>query len=509
MPDNSQSQYEWRETSPGRFERDLDEVEQFYASMAKLYEGTGRSFFAITGYLEISLELSPSEKVRDVERRVNCAFQSAWSRLRIDHPTIASYFIYDWSRKRCKKVCETSKSEAHSDLKWLESSFTIIDNGQSGLDFANSDPPVKQHATLYLITPPANAKASSSGVLRRDVVFRSPHVTIDGIGTLMLLDSLMAHAAESFVAPEACPVVNIKQEHLNLSPSFRIAAAIPSKANLAQLHRFTETHAAESRLREDVELLGIPFKRDAMLPLASRRTATHLSKAEAHMITERCRAQGLSVTHAFHAGIVLAAYKMAERHDMERKMRYVSYCLVNLRNQCIPPYNSARHAASVYHAVPGNSLVIDFTVPVKESSRNPREIHNFTSVATQIKDYYLGVKYDPDFVPMTPLFFRAFTPSYPEEPCCEVPLPNQSPSASMSSMGVIERIIQPSRSPFTIDAPWVTGDEYGTGVGVFLGSWRGEMSLSAVFNMAFHEEGKIAKFLSDAKRIVSVGLDIK
>ena len=81
MSDDAQSGYEWRETSPGRLERDLDEVEQLYTTMAKLYEGTGHSFFAITDCPEIPLKMDSASDARDVQQRVDCAFQRAWSRL--------------------------------------------------------------------------------------------------------------------------------------------------------------------------------------------------------------------------------------------------------------------------------------------------------------------------------------------------------------------------------------------------------------------------------------------
>ena len=511
MPDNTDSQYEWRETCSGRFERDLDEVELAYASLAKYYEGTGQSFFAITSCLETSLQLQllSSTDVESIERRIDYAFQDAWYRLRKDHPTLASYVEYDLPTKRCKKVYESFEGDSDRIAKWLESSFNIIDSGQSGVDFANSNPPIQKHAKLFLVKP--SAEASSSDILRRDIVFRSPHAIIDGIGTLMLLDNLMAHVAQAFRSHEAYPTFATRQEHLQkLSPPLRLAAAIPSEPSPAQLQLFAETRAAQKNIREDVELLSIPFNRDATLPSTSRRTAIHMSRDEAQRLTARCKAQGLSITHAFHAGVVLAIYERLERQATERKVRYVNYCLVNLRTQCLPPYNSASHAASVYHAGPGNSLVIDLIVPAKGPPTQKRpESCSFGPVATQIKDYYLGVKSDPNFVPMIPLFFKVLTPPYPEGPCSKVPPPNQKPSVSISSMGVIDKIIQADRSPFTVDAPWVTGDEYGTGVGVFLGSWRGEMTMSAVFNVAFHEEDKIAGFLGNVKRIVFAGLGIQ
>ena len=43
----------WREARPGTWQRDIDEPEQFYAAIAKLYEGSGRMFFAITGHISL------------------------------------------------------------------------------------------------------------------------------------------------------------------------------------------------------------------------------------------------------------------------------------------------------------------------------------------------------------------------------------------------------------------------------------------------------------------------
>ena len=504
MSNNPQPDYQWHETSPGRFERDLDEVEQIYATLAKFYEGTGHSFFAITGYLEISLQLSSSEEALDVERRVDCAFQNAWFRLRNNHPTIASHVEYDSSTKRCRKIYQSLEADTQARSKWLESTFKIVSSSQPGVEFANSSSPVQPHATLYFIKPPAE-----TGSLRRSIVFRCPHMTIDGIGTLMLLDNLMAHAAEAFETQEPYSTVNISHEHERLSPTLRIAAAIPSIPDPAHLQRFAESRAAESTVRKSGELLYIPYDRETTIPRASRRIAIHLNKDEAQRLIVECKAHNLSVTHAFHAGIVLAMYKTIERKDEERKVRYVNYSLVNLRPLCPPPYNSARYAASTYHTIPSKWLAIDLVVPAKQSPQDSTDSPSFASVTSQIKKYYLDVKQDPDLVPMTPLLFGSITPPYPEEQLCKVPPPNSSPSVSISSMGVIEKLIQSSRSPFTIDAPWVTGDEYGTGVGTFLGSWRGEMTLSAVFNTAFHEEDNIVKFLSDVKEVVFAGLGVK
>lgn len=45
--------YTWKQTKPGRWERDIDEVEQFYTTLTRRFQGTGRTFFAITAHVSI------------------------------------------------------------------------------------------------------------------------------------------------------------------------------------------------------------------------------------------------------------------------------------------------------------------------------------------------------------------------------------------------------------------------------------------------------------------------
>ena len=100
------------------------------------------------------------------------------------------------------KVYESCDGDADCGSKWLESSLSIIDDGQSGPDSANSNPQVKQHTTLYLIEPPAKAEVSSFGSTRRNIVFRCPHVIVDGIRTLILLHNLITYTAEALKLQE-------------------------------------------------------------------------------------------------------------------------------------------------------------------------------------------------------------------------------------------------------------------------------------------------------------------
>ena len=52
------------------------------------------------------------------------------------------------------------------------------------------------------------------------------------------------------------------------------------------------------------------------------------------------------------------------------------------------------------------------------------------------------------------------------------------------------------------------GAEYSTGIGLFLGTWRGIISVSAGYNEAFHDEEEVLEFLECVKKIVLEGLDL-
>jgi hypothetical protein len=109
---------------------------------------------------------------------------------------------------------------------------------------------------------------------------------------------------------------------------------------------------------------------------------------------------------------------------------------------------------------------------------------------------------------MVPLYYDAITPLYPIEPRAEIPPANPHPSVSISSLGVVDKIIESRHGVFCLEDPWVAADEYSTGVGVFLATWKGRMCLSAGFNLAFHREGEVRRFLDRVTEAVGVGLGV-
>jgi hypothetical protein len=69
-------------------------------------------------------------------------------------------------------------------------------------------------------------------------------------------------------------------------------------------------------------------------------------------------------------------------------------------------------------------------------------------------------------------------------------------------------MISPSQGAFELDTPWVTGEELGTGLGLFLGTWKGVLTLSAAYNDAWHDKEEVVRFIERCNVIVVQGLGL-
>ena len=501
---DSYSELLWREVAPGRYERYIDEAEQFYTSMAKTYEATSHIYFAITAFTGISISRSSASEGIDVDARIEKALRWAWQKLRHSHPTLAAPVEYDHRTKRCKKVYKTLRDAQEVD-DWMSETFKLVDNGQTGKGFANTDPPVGRYATLYLIVPP-NDCSSEEQISRRDILFRSHHDLVDGIGTLMLLNSLLHHAAAAFEAATELPI-EFGDEYRNLSPPLRIAAGIPQSPSLDQKSKLAKVQSINNSAKLGAEVMSLPFSSDLSLPGNSRRAAIPFSSQESKSILAKTKSLQATVTQVFHAAIALAVRDLQRKSNQPRQGRYFSYSLVNLRHCCIPPYHKPRHAASVYHCVSANHLVVDLAVPAEPMTPTGQTAKEFLTTLDQVRNFYHNATIDADYLSIVPSLFTSVTPEYPTT-SSDIPAPNKSPSVSLSSMGIVDRIVQPQQGPFEVMEPWVMGAEYSTGIGAFLGSWNGVLCLSAGYNEAFHSEVEVLNFLESVKRVVIEGLEV-
>ncbi|KAG5663543.1 hypothetical protein KAF25_001479 [Fusarium avenaceum] len=501
--------YNWHQAKPGIWHRHIDELEQFYSTMVTLYEGSGRMFFGITGHVSLSIENTGNLPLEKAELEVDKALGKAWLALRHAHPTLASEVTHDIETDQWVKSYKEVKGGEEKD-EWLGKTLVHISNGQNGNEWANSDPPAPKIPTMFIMKLPSKHGNDGSHTVHRDLVFRSPHDVIDGIGTLIMLNNFITLAAEAYEKGDAydLPVLD-GSETSNLSPPYRVAAEITESLSQAQLDRLDQMAAQKSAAASDpkVEILALPFRHGAVVPGRHQRVALTLPKKETLQLLASCKKAGATPTHVFHAAAAIVMRDLQDRPSETTRVRYINYILRNERSNCMEPYNSTKHPATVYHSVSGQSLVVDMDLtPTGEQTHR----EEFLSVLKTIKDFYFTVKQDKEFYILAPVMFSQATPALPSSPRpLPVPAPNAHPSVSISSMGCTDAIVAPRTKAFNARDPWVTGEELGNGLGLFLGTFEGELCLSAAYNDAWHTEGDVRGYLERCKDVVFSGLGLE
>ena len=513
----AQDNFIWHEATPGVWQRDADEAEALYSSLIKLYEGSGRMQFAMTGHVSLTVDVPGDATPGSFAPLVTQSLRAAWLRLRHEMPTIASKVSWDATAQKWIKVYKTAPSEA-AQASWLQTTFKTVLTGQTGVEWANSDPPAPRVPTLFVVIPPQ----TTSSTVRRDLVFRSPHDIIDGIGTLLLLNRLAALLSSTLTHTSATPLPLLSgEETCRLSPPYRIAANVPSTPTLAQVAKLNTLRAEKVQAPSDpsIHRLTLPFTHGALLPSRHQRVALTLSPTQTADLLAALKPLHATPTHAFHAAIAitmrdtyLAAHttptSTSTKSVPPTHLRYISYVLRNERPACQPPFNTASHAAAVYHSVSGGQLAV--TLPASRTTNPLAAAAEFTDALIQIREHYRAVRDDADHYALAPLLWADATPSRALLDAGTVPLPNAAPSVSMSSMGLIDRLVEAewAEGGVRVDEPWVTGEELGNGLGVFLGTFRGRLEVSAAFNEAWHGREEVEGFLGRVVRVVVEGLGL-
>ncbi|KAL4808607.1 hypothetical protein BDV18DRAFT_167657 [Aspergillus unguis] len=492
------SDYSWTEVRPGRWERDIDEAEQFYTSLAKKYAASGRCCSAVTGSVVLSTQAT--------EQEVEDALRKGWLRLRYESPTVASRVEYNEQWKKCRKIYEMCLS-SESQAAWIEDTFRVIRTKLSGLQWCNSDPPVPALPTVFVI----KRLNRRSEAFTADLILRARPDIVDDQGVLMLLNTLVEYAAQALHQGDAYPLPAFGDEWTRLSPPFRVAAGVPSTLKKQQIMRLEKAASSNAKIRKDVEIAGFSTRSRATQPGRHQRVAITLSVESTHRLLKACKALGLSASHAYHTAIGTVLRDLQKRHSRSRTIRYIDYSLLDERSQCAEPYNSPTHAASVYHSVCGECLAIDLAVP-PQSIGAPNQLRDysiprrqeFMKIASAVRRFDLNNRNDKHRVQMVPSYWGMITPSYPEDNATpQMPKPYSNPSVSLSDLGVLDDTVSPIHGAFTLDNPWVTREHLVTGLALFLGVWDGRLTLSATYNDAWHTRSEALAFL-DRCNVVTI-----
>jgi len=492
------SQFAWKISSQGAWERGTDECEEFY----RLFTKNGQCCYPITGCASFQIKTSDV----DQEDRAEKAMQNAWTFLRHRHPTLGSRMERDNGDGRWKRVYKPFQTGDDVDC-WLQSTFKTIDSSQTALEWFNNDAPDFEFPTIYLVRSRRDAP-------RQTLFLRCPHDITDGVGILQLVDQLFTQASLYHARPTDY-VYPLPDDGLytRLSPSLRIAGSVPDLPSDAQMQRFETIQNKNRAVYTHPALLSLPPSSSPdTLQDQVHRVAVSVPKAVSSQILANCKAiaPGVSVTHVFTSALAMALRDLQPRKQEAYPVRYVNHVMINLRPYCRQPYDSPDHAAAAYHTVSAQALGIDLDVPALTDDEECRR-SRVPLVATQVRDFYSQLKPVPgqtyEQIFLSPLVFKALSPPSGSDPYA-VSDPPFCPVA-LSSIGNIASIVSAASDVFELIDVWAASQPIGAGVATFLGCWDGRIELSGVFDTQFHDKEYMENFLKSVMRHVyeSFGFD--
>ncbi|RYP16529.1 hypothetical protein DL765_005090 [Monosporascus sp. GIB2] len=228
---------------------------------------------------------------------------------------------------------------------------------------------------------------------------------------------------------------------------FQIAANVPPTLTEAQQKRLSDNAVQKAGAVEGDEsltVLRIPFKPGATLPGKHQRIALTISKEQTSRLLAVCKAAAATVTYVFYAATAIAFRDIYER-----------------------PPTTSRVRLTVDMAWPGAG-----DSDASQESGGKRE---FLDAMQIMEGIYEEVRNDSEHYALVPSKFAAGTPALPS-PSTEpspVPPPKTKALVSISSIGLIDRIMKPMHGDIEAYNPWLTGDELDNGLGLLLGTKKG------------------------------------
>ncbi|KAK4224242.1 hypothetical protein QBC38DRAFT_547843 [Podospora fimiseda] len=509
--------YNWRETKPGVWQREADEIEAHHAAFVKAYEKSGGK--ALDCLFHASLTL-PVPEVGDLEATSTLFFEAlriGWARLRHEMPTLASGVAYDMAEGKWMKTYRSIAGQDRRNI-WLQQTVKTVSTGQTGTEWASTAPPTTEVATLFVIIPPQ----PSTSNINRDIVIRCGHDVIDGTGGLQVMDALLHHAAQAFdEGPGHILPVFDDAEVVRLSPPLRVAVGAPQQLTPELMERLKYLGTCSMKdATSPIEKATIPILRAGSFGEGKCRRIRHTFSVErTGKMIKALKSVGANPTHAFHSAIAMALrdfHGQVHPGTKDKQVQWYGHAIRSERSHCVPPYNTRAHSATVYYSGYGIGL------PIVMPSLSPKDIKErnaeFSRILKEAGAFYRQCKedkYHPVLAPFLignfmmklnvpskddPLEWRRLNP---------MPKPDLKAGSSVffSSLGVLDKSVDGQVGQIWVDDVWCEADHVNPDVGVSMGTFKGELFTLVGFNTAWHSEERAEEFLTRCEEIIFYWVD--
>ncbi|KAF2967399.1 hypothetical protein GQX73_g6140 [Xylaria multiplex] len=458
----------WHETDQkGVFSRPIGENEAFIKLLGDAGLPLNREHWSINS----TATIVPTGSTLSAD--LTSHFRRAWAHLRFQHPSLAAESAPDNN----DFIYAVPADEKALDA-WISQTFSVASDAHSSADVIATFQPTPYAKLVYI---------PRSG----ELLGHTSHWRSDGIGVLLLLDAFLSIASEPppLADPASLPWGS-EVEHL--APSIEDTAALPKDSTPTLKERGA---AAVGTFSHAAGAVGIPFVGVAdTLPGGTRSAASVFDLVTTEKIVAGCKEKGVSVTAAVHASVAGANYALADEGDRDK--HYTSTIRFALRPYLPEPYSTPAYAAGLY---------------TTGWMKRVESGWSWTERLGQYQDEYRkGIS--RDFLD-SHREYAAQLGDMIRNLSSQGGGGNPPSDVDISSIGVAEKLMRQSygtaEAGFDVKAVSVGVEILSRQAVTFVWTFRGRLNLSAVYNESFHSADQMKGFISEVKKHLLDGLNIK
>jgi hypothetical protein len=274
---------EWKETVSGTYERSLDRAEVYFHTLSLGAREINREVYCV--YTGASFNYQGSDVV---ER-----FRTAWLATRYQHPAIATSVL---DSKKIYTVPNSSQLDS-----WLHETFQVVES--SADEYMSRVKPFSL-PTLYVFPR------------SQQILLYFPHVYMDGVGSLIFLDSLFRNFSKN-------SAVEFGDEAVRLSKSLWSATSVGQPTTDQEAQVMLEAGAMFSNLPG----LDLKTAKETAVPKGTFREELVFSETESAAIFVATKELNVTITNTVMAAVMLATKQLSD----QKNRKYCSGITVNAR----------------------------------------------------------------------------------------------------------------------------------------------------------------------------------
>ncbi|PON26427.1 hypothetical protein TGAM01_v204903 [Trichoderma gamsii] len=494
QPLESSSTLNWRQSSAGISSRPVDTLENFFIILNESGAPVNREHWAALAALKINFKPSLTDPIPYLRR--------AWLLTGRLHPTFTASVV--------KRSNDGSKSSSERPLLTIQP--------------FDADAWVSK---TFLTTSGASASAVFGGMLSngiptchwlpasQEILIRSPHWRIDGMGLLMLTHSFLSSLA------------SVLRHGLDRDPD-SYDGLIGSGLLTRSLDDVADAYIDEDTTPQNVKAtadelvgefvqgvpsIGLPTLpgSETVPPGDTAREALRIDALTTAAIVAACRARKISVNSAVHAAVirVTATYP---QHPLAK--HFAAFFPVDMRRHLPKPYDGPDYAVGAFSS--GLPICIHDVLGEKDvRGSGPK---SFEEIVQQLASVYATdlsrfttddegnpvsmIKVVAPYVRRTTKLFSA--PHPPELPQIQNP--------DVSSIGKVEAYVQRSygdeKEGFEVADIWLGTQMLSRSVQCHVWGFRDELNIAGCFNVSFYEDKFVREFLEKVESELLAGLGI-